>query len=198
MEIERRSGRRSLTDGVPSWTSRRWSLGARPLDTHRTAILAAGTIYVTLLSLAPVLMTPYRGDDTINRNTPQVLTASGQSLLEAALGEFKAQVLAWMTNQGRFFPGSVAWTLSVFSVFRTRLAYKLLLVALCLVMILLVAWLVATLTRSSAAAVATATSLGATLTLRLWADGLDSFAGLLPLTIACAVASALLLIRGRS
>jgi len=198
MQIERRSGRRSLTDGVSSWTSQRWSLGARLLDTHRTAILAAGTIYVTLLSLAPVLVTPYRGDDTINRNTPQVLTASGQPLLEAALGEFKAQVLAWMTNQGRFFPGSVAWTLSLFSVFRTRLAYKLFLVALCLVMIFLVAWLVATLTRSSAAAVATAISLGATLTLSLWADGLNSFAGLLPLTIACAVASALLLIRGRS
>jgi len=197
VDIERRSRRGPPAAGAASWVARRWSAGAGVLETHRTAILAAGTTYVVLLTLSPILMTPYRGDDTINRNYPQILTATGEPLLGAAYTEFKAQVLAWMTNQGRFFPGSTAWGLSVFATFQTRLAYKLFLVALCLLMVLLVAWLVTTLTRSRVAGVVTAIGLGATLTLSVWADGLDSFAGLLPLTICCAVASTLLLLRGR-
>ena len=197
MDTERRGRRESSTPGARAWLAAQWSAGGRVLQAHRTAVLAAGTTYVVLLTLSPILMTPYRGDDIINSTSPQVLTASGQSLFTAEFGEFKAQVLAWMTNQGRFFPGSMSWTLSVFAVFQTRLAYKLFLVALCLGMVLLVAWLVTTLTSSRVAGFVTAAGLGATLTLRLWADGLDSFAGLLPLTICCAVGSTLFLLRGR-
>jgi hypothetical protein len=57
------------------------------------------------VSLTPVLMTPYRGDDTMNYNAPQLLTASGQPLLGALANGLRSQVVDWMTNQGRFFPG---------------------------------------------------------------------------------------------
>lgn len=160
-------------------------------------MLATGTTYVVLLTLSPILMTPYRGDDIINKDYPRLLTATGEPLIGAAYAEFKAQVLAWMTNQGRFFPGSVAWGLSVFSALQSRLAYKLMLVGLSLLVTVLLAWLVTTLTRSRVAGAVTAVSVGATLTLRMWADGLDSFAGLLPLTISCALGATLLLLRGR-
>jgi hypothetical protein len=182
---------------TPTPFTARWSVGARLLDAHRGALLGAGTLYLALVSLAPILMTPYLQDDAINRHTPLVLTASGQPLLGSAIREFRYEVVAWMTNQGRFFLGSVAWSLSVFSVFQTRLAYKLFLGLVPFVMIILVAALVATLTRSGGTAAVVVVGLSTTLTLRLWADGLDSFAGLLPLTISLALGSSLLLLRGR-
>jgi hypothetical protein len=197
VEVPRRHRQNPSTGRPPRRTAIWWSALAALLDLHRSAILAAGTAYLALLSLTPVLMTPYRGDDTMNYNAPQLLTASGQPLLGALAKGLRSQVIDWMTNQGRFFPGSYVWTMSVFSTFQTRLAYKLFLVLLSLVMIGLLARLAMTLTRSSGAAAVMAIGLGATLTLRLWADGMDSFAGLLPFTICLAVGSTLLLLHGR-
>ena len=176
---------------------RRWAALGQRFDRHRVTIISSGTVYLAMVSAIPVLMTPYRHDDTINRNTPQVLTASGQQLFGSLIEVFHYQVNLWMTRQGRFFPGSVAWSLSVFTVFRTRETYKGLLAFLVVVMVVLVAWLVARLTRRSSTAAVVVVALCATLTLRAWADGLDSFAGLLPLTISMAFGSALLLLRGR-
>jgi len=176
---------------------RRWAALGQRFDRHRVTIISSGTVYLAMVSAIPVLMTPYRHDDTINRNTPQVLTASGQQLFGSLIEVFHYQVDLWMTRQGRFFPGSVAWSLSVFTVFRTRETYKGLLAFLVVVMVVLVAWLVARLTRRSSTAAVVVVALCATLTLRAWADGLDSFAGLLPLTISMAFGSALLLLRGR-
>lgn len=197
MEVPRRHRHNPSTDRAPRGTATWWSVRTALLDAHGSAILAAGTAYLALVSLTPVLMTPYRGDDPMYYNGVQLLTASGQPLLGALANGLRSQVVDWMTNQGRFFPGSYVWTMSVFSVFQTRLAYKLFLVLLSLAMIGLLARLAATLTRNSGAAAVMTIGLSATLTLRLWADGMDSFAGLLPFTICLAAGSMLLLLRGR-
>jgi hypothetical protein len=163
----------------------------------RAILVGVGSVYLTLVTLIPIVITPYRHDDTINHNAPAIWRAAGQPILSALLQETSAQVHAWMSIQGRFFPGSALWSFSVFSLFQTRTSYKLFLGFLCLVMIGLAAWLVATLTREVYVASVVVIGLVSTLTLRMWADGLDSFSGLLPFTISLALGSSLLLLRGR-
>jgi hypothetical protein len=182
---------------VGTTSGRWWSAGLRRLDQYRASILAAGAVYLTLTTIVPILVTPYRYDDTINRNYPEILTSGGQSLVPSLLHEWHVQTLAWMTNQGRFFPAGALWTVSVFSLFTTRETYKTLLGTLVALVVVLVAWLAVVLTRRGDTAVVVVVGLSATLTLRNYYDGLDSFAGLLPLTIALTVAAGVLLIRGR-
>ncbi len=101
-----------------------------------------------------------------------------------------------MTDWGRFFPGSATWTVAIFSTLQTRLSYKVFLAALALLMIVLTMALVGTLTHRAAAPVVVV-ALRASLTLRNWFDGLDTFSGVLALTICLTLGSALLLVRGR-
>lgn len=183
-------------DGPPD-QRRQLSAPLRLLDRYRAVVLSAGGMYLALASLVPVLMTPYRGDDALNKMAPTIWGESGHPLVVELLRESKVQILDWMHFQGRFFPGSVLWTFSVFSTFQSRVTYKLFLAFLVAVMIALVAWLVTTLTGEPVAAAIAAVGLASTLTLRSWIDGLDSFSGLLPLTISLAVASTLLLLRGK-
>jgi hypothetical protein len=63
-------------------------------------------------------------DDVMNRtNTSASLHAKGLTL-GGVIGD---QIWLWMTRQDRFSTLSVAWGYSVFYVFESRLAYKLLL-----------------------------------------------------------------------
>ena len=197
MDDARPRRRGQLVQGAPHRGVMGRSTARHALDARASAALGAGLAYLVLATLAPIVLTPYRQDDAINRNFPITLSAGGRSLLPSALHEIASQVTSWMANQGRFFPGSVIWTISVFSVFRDRLTYKIFLVVLALALTILIARLAATLTRTTSSVTAVVVGLGSTVTLRLWADALDSFAGLLPLTIGLAVASTLLLLRGR-
>lgn len=167
-------------------------------DAHRSAVLASVSVYLALVAVAPITMTPFRSDDAINKGTRAILQHEEGSFLTALLREIHHFTTQWMANEGRFFPGSITWSFSVFSIFTSRGAYKLFAAVLCLVMIALVAHLASTLTRSRWMPVVIVAVMCCTLTLRGWHDGLDSFAGLLALTISLAVGATILLIRGTS
>lgn len=165
---------------------------AHLLDRHRGAVLAAGSAYLAVVSVIPVLTTPYRSDDALNRSVAERFSASGLSFVE-----FVTEWIGpWVTRDGRFFPGSATWTLAVFTAFTTREQYKALLAALVLTMVVLTATIVATLTRAALAPVVVV-ALASTLTLRTWFDGLDTFSGVLPLTVCLTLGSGVLLLRGR-
>lgn len=167
------------------------------LERHRAVVLTGICLYLTFVTTVPILFTPYRHDDIINQHTPEVLAASGASLPVALVRSIADYTERWAVAQGRFFPGSVAWTQTVFSVFRSRESYKLFLCVLAGLMIFLAAMLFVALTRQQRTAAVMIVALSATVTLRTWVDGLYSFAGLLPLTLCLAIGSTLLLLRGR-
>lgn len=163
----------------------------RPLAAACTAALAAATV-------APILMTPFRADDTVNQGIAAGFRASGEPLLVNLWQVTIAFTRMWADTQGRFFPGSVVWTQTVFAVFSDRSAYKAFLAVVSLVMIAAAAALAAAVARRAAAGPLMVAALATTMTLRFpFFDGLDSFAGLLPWTILATLVSVTLLVRGR-
>jgi hypothetical protein len=159
-------------------------------DRGRKVLIGALTVYLAIIAVAPVATTPYRSDDIINRRTPEVYAASGLSLVEFIV----SWVGPWVRDQGRLFPGSALWTFMVFTAFQDRLIYKLFLAGLVLLTIALVAATAATLSRPALAPVAVAGCV-ATLHLRDYFDGLDTFSGVIPFTICGTLVALLLLVR---
>ena len=162
------------------------------VDRRRDLVVGALCAYLAVVTVAPVATTPDRSDDIVNRGRPQLFAASGQSVLEYLVD----WVGSWVRDQGRFFPGSAVWTFAVFTTFQSRFTYKLFIAGLVLLMIALAAATVATLSTPPAAAVAIAT-LAAAVHLRDFFDGVDSFSGILPATVAATLACLLLLVRRR-
>jgi hypothetical protein len=143
--------------------------------------------------LAIVVSTPYLGDDLVNKGIRDIVAASGRSLTRFTV----ELTTAWMTNQGRFFPGALSWTYSVFWLFDTRVAYKLVIGMTVLGAIAVVGLLAARLTqRWKAAALFVPIALGL-MQLRTTHDGLTSYAGLLPLTTGLSVAALVIVISRR-
>lgn len=167
--------------------------GAQLTQERRSIVVWAGSVYLVMMAAFPILLTPYRFDDTFDRLIPEKLSKPGGSYL----GWFLDQTVPWMHNQGRFFPGAVAWREFVFTTFTTRASYKLFMAALSLTVMAAVVTLVWKMTGAKMVGAVAVTSLAATWTLRPWTDGLDSFAGLLPWTVLASIASLLLLMRGR-
>ncbi|HEU4331997.1 MAG TPA: hypothetical protein VFR40_12835 [Lapillicoccus sp.] len=148
--------------------------------------------YLAVVTAAPVATTPLRSDDIISQRRPQDYLDSGQTLWTFLLDWFGP----WIRDQGRFFPGSAVWTFLVFTAFPSRFTYKIFVAGLVLVLIALAALTAATLSTSAAAPVAIA-ALAAGVHLRDFFDGVDSFSGILPFTIAATLACLVLLIRRR-
>jgi hypothetical protein len=162
------------------------------VDRRRTLLTRVLTGYLAVVTVAPIATTPYRSDDLINRRTPEAFAASGQSLVEFIV----AWVGPWVRDQGRLFPGSALWTFAVFTAFQDRVSYKVFLAGLVLLMVALVAATAATLTRPALLPVAVAGCV-ATLHLRDYFDGLDTFSGVMPFTICGTLVALLLLLRRR-
>jgi hypothetical protein len=174
-----------------SWLESR-SAGPRGLAVQRRLRLQAVlTIYLAVVTVAPAATTPMRSDDIINQHQPQLYADSGMSLV-AYLAD---TIGAWIRDQGRFFPGSTVWTFVVFNVFESRGTYKLFIAALLLTMITLTSVVISRLL-STATGPIVVSALAATLTLRNWFDGLDTFSGVLPLTV-CGTMMVLLLLTRR-
>jgi hypothetical protein len=167
--------------------------GAQLTDDRRSILVWAGAVYLSVMAVVPILLTPYRFDDTFDRLVPQQLSKPGGSYL----GWFLGQTVPWMRNQGRFFPGAVAWREFVFTTFTTRASYKLFMAVLSVMVIAAIVALVWKMSGTNLVGAVAVTSLAATWTLRVWTDGLDSFAGLLPWTILTTIGALLLLIRAR-
>lgn len=168
------------------------------LDAHRTTVLSTITLWIALLTVAPVTTSPYRSDDKIHALEPgQLARDTPLATLHAAWQSFHETVSWWVVHEGRFFPGSTLWTLIIFTVFPTLASYKIFIGALVLTMVALTAWLVATVARTALVVPVVVIALGSTITMRAWFDGLDSFSGVLPLTVCLALGATLLLIRGK-
>ncbi len=185
-----RRGRRDSEPGIPR-TVASW------FRVHRAEVISAGSAYLALVSVLPILTTPYRSDDKISAEIPNEITGSGLAAVRSALGVAHTMFAPWMADRGRFFPGSALWTVSVFTAFPSRLSYKVFLAGLVLIMVLLTALMLRTLVGRASAHVVVVT-LAASLTLRNWFDGLDTFTGVLPFTICLTLATGLLLLKGRS
>lgn len=143
--------------------------------------------------LAVVVSTPYLGDDLVNKDIRGIVSTSGRTLI----GFTAEMITAWMANQGRFFPGALAWTYSVFWLFDTRVAYKLVLGIVLVGAIAVVGLLVARLTgRWKAAAVFVPIACGL-MQFRIRYDGITSFVGLVPLTTALTVGALVVAISRR-
>ena len=150
--------------------------------------LVASTIVVMFATLATaILSTPYLGDDGINRG----IRVSNWNFWDF-LAHFNG---VWIAADGRFFPGSISWTYWVFYLFDSRLEYKLVLVFILAAAIASAAGLIRELTGSLRAVATMTLALLAVLQLRVWYDGLDSFAGLVPLTLALTFFATILCIR---
>lgn len=174
-----------------------WKSPVNWIAHHRREVTWAGTAYLALVSVLPILTTPYRSDDKVSVGIPAAIHGTGLEAIRSALLVVRAMFVPWMADRGRFFPGSALWTVSVFTAFPNRLSYKVFLGGLVLSMVVLTALVLRTLMGSAAAHVAVVT-LAANLTLRNWFDGLDTFTGILPLTICLTLVAALLLLRGVS
>lgn len=160
----------------------------------RFMTLSALSTYVALMVTVPVLLTPYRADDEINRNY----------LLEHARGDwshwdyFYKYTTQWMTNEGRFFPGSVAWGQLVYSVTTARVEYKLFLVLLALAAFTATGLVVARLTGQPVLAALLVLAMAPVWQIRNFYDGISAFAGLLPMTVLLVFTASYLLCRYRA
>ncbi|NTW40169.1 MAG: hypothetical protein HGA44_09830 [Cellulomonadaceae bacterium] len=140
---------------------------------------------------AVIASTPYRGDDVVNSQVHENLASVHWTLWHAIV----FNTTDWMEHQGRFFPGSVSWTLSVFYVADTHAAYKLVLVATLALALLTAALLVGRASRAWSGGVVTAVLLLGLVQIRVWADAYTAFSGLLTLTTAATLAAVVLVLR---
>lgn len=163
------------------------SRGASPARSRVSPELWATAVAVWLVGLlgALVASTPYQSDDGLN-----TAVRDDPTPLPSLVLRYTHQ---WMVNEGRFFPGSLAWSYSVFRYAGTRLEYKLVLVGLIAAAVVVVALLARRLAGRGRAAVVAAVVLVGCLQLRGDLDGLLAFAGLLPLTTALTLGATLLL-----
>jgi hypothetical protein len=149
------------------------------LRKRRLALLA---VLVTCV-VAPIALLPYRGDDTINRAWATV--SWGDAIRQA----WDLQS-AWITVQGRFFPGSSLYGLVLWRTFDSRIAYQTFVAVLCFACIGLAGFIVRRVTRSADVAVITVVGLAACTEIRWWSyDGLSSFSGLVPWTLLLTLAA---------
>jgi hypothetical protein len=176
---------------LPTDTDTEHSLDSMFSPTRLSApIMAAIVTWVIGVYVALVLESPYWNDDTLNKNVPSILKATHTSL-----GEYIwTQISAFVRIDGRFFPGGIAWTYSLFDVFDNRSSYKLVVGLLLALALSIVGMCVAVLARSWVPAGAFVLIASGTLQVRLWADGITSFAGLMTLTTALTFGALLLLL----
>jgi hypothetical protein len=153
-------------------------------------IMAAIVTWVIGIYVALVLESPYRNDDLLNKEIPSILKTTHQSLG----GFIWLQVSGYVRADARFFPGGLGWTYALFDVFDERSSYKLVVGLLLALGLSITGLCVAAMARSWVPAGAFVLIASGTLQVRLWADGLTSFAGLMMLTTALTLGALLLLL----
>lgn len=156
-------------------------------------VLAATATWIVGAYVALVLASPYWNDDTINKNLPTFLKTTHTSLGSFIWG----QISAFVRVDARFDPGLLAWTYSLFDVFDNHSAYKLVVGLLLAVALVAIGLCVGAITKHWMLAAAFILVVSGTLQVRLWADGITSFAGVVALS-ACLTFGALLLLLIRS
>ncbi|NUU16786.1 hypothetical protein HP550_05925 [Cellulomonas humilata] len=143
--------------------------------------------------LAIITATTYIGDDLINKDIRAAAAERGTDL-GGLIGHYTSQ---WMTEQGRFFPGSLGWSYTVFWVTEVRVPYKFVLGAVLVACVAACALLSVTLTGRWRVAPALVASAVCFVQVRVGFDAIIGFAGLVPLTLGLCAAAIVLLVRGR-
>jgi hypothetical protein len=151
------------------------------------------SIWIVGVVFALVVSTPYRGDDLDNKSIRKIVAAAGSTLP----GFTRDMTEQWMRNEGRFFPGSLAWTYSLFWVFESRLAYKIVIGLVLVAAIAGYTVFVARLSGRWRAAAVFVPIVCAVIQYRTTFDGIVSFAALLPLTALLTITSVNLLVSRR-
>lgn len=167
------------------------------LDTHRSTVVGALTTWVLGVAVAPVAGTRYRSDDLVNSGVQDGFAPGPWGALRGSASWVVEVTGLWVRTEGRFFPGSAAWTMAVFGIAPSEAAYKVVLALLGAAALLLAAAVTATLVRTGAAVPVVVVATAGVLTLRPWFDGLDTFSGVVPLTACLTLGALLLLLRGR-
>ncbi len=153
-------------------------------------IIAAISTWIVGVYVALVLESPYWNDDLVDKNLRGMLREAHTSL-----GPFIwAQISAFVRGDARFDPGLLAWTYTLFDVFDNRGSYKLVIGLLLVLALSAVGLCVAAMARSWIPAGAFVLIASGTLQVRLWADGITSFAGVMALTTALTFTALLLLL----
>ncbi|MCU1490071.1 MAG: hypothetical protein JWM85_1476 [Acidimicrobiaceae bacterium] len=159
----------------------------------RLALVAWRSVVIgvaALLAVAPIIGTPYFGDDALNAPLPKVLAK-----LHLSSWHYIGQgTVTWM-RWGRFFPGAMADEVVVFTTLTSRVVYKsYLLVLLCCLILAASRW-VAVAFGSKAVAIFGVVALVSSWQLRypVAYDGLAGFLGLVPWTMLLMVGSVLVL-----
>lgn len=165
----------------------RWAAPA--ISGATTALLIA----VLLVGFAPtvwtILQSPYASDDVANSGIHAVLAAENWTLWDMIVHYTEV----WIGINGRFFPGSLAWSYGVFFVFDDRISYKIVLVVVLAAACAVVALFATTTTRSRRVGYVVGLILVALLQIRLGLDGLTSFAGLISLATVLSLGACVLL-----
>lgn len=128
--------------------------------------------------ISAIVVSPWANDDTINKDFRANTLLEGKTLGS----QIVYFTTIWMEVAGRFFPGSVSWTFTLFWNVQNRLAYKLILALLIFLALISLTLVVYLFSRSSRLAVLTYFLSIGTVSIRLGFDSITSFTGLLPLT----------------
>jgi hypothetical protein len=159
------------------------------MSSTTSALLVAAVLVGLGATASSILLSPYASDDVANSGIHAVLAKENWTLWDMIV--HYTQV--WIGINGRFFPGSLAWSYGVFYVFDDRLEYKIVLVIVLAVASAVVALFAVAITRSRRVAFVVGVFLIAVLQIRLGFDGLTSFAGLISLTTALSLGACVLL-----
>ena len=162
-------------------------------DVDSATVPIIASVWLMGCLLAIVMLTPYGQDDLINKNIREIAHASGRSV-PGFMGD---QIAWWMANEGRFFPGSVIWTSSIFWVFGSRIAYKLVIGLVLMGAIAVLVLFVSRLTGRWKPGLVYIAIVFGLIQLRTPHDGVIGYAALLPLTTGLTVAAMVILISRR-
>jgi hypothetical protein len=152
--------------------------------------LAAG-----MISLFPIVLSPLTADDIANSKTRASLSAESGSFFFNFFKTFITLTRQWIESQGRFFPGAVAYSMTIHSIFQGKGLYKFYLFLLSLTLFLLIFRLCSLLFSQEIAFIATIFALaGYSLRYRYFHDSISSFSGQVPFAGCLLLISLILLI----
>lgn len=145
----------------------------------RWTITLIGIAISTTLLFSAITSSPYLYDDVMNKDIRIISANEGLTLFDQVL----RYTTGWMGAEGRFFPGSLGWSFSIFWIFNSLMSYKLVVASVVALSIAAFSWLIGLLLRNTHAILVTWLGLLFLNQIRYWFDGLTSFAALVPLTI---------------
>jgi hypothetical protein len=142
------------------------------------AIVSGAVAWVLATYVGLIVGSPYWDDDKINRSIRTYLKVNHETLFGFIWLQVKGVVHSW----DRFFPVGQTWVYVVFDVFDKRVSYKLLVGLVLVFALVVVAACVAHVAGGWVPAAAFVLLAATALQMRLWADGVAAFAGIVALT----------------